>query len=174
MTTGCNEEGTAGRKRAAGYAVALLAPLLLLTGCYDFHKTGALNPDPLPVPAVATVQIEYVQPTGCVATVGHCWDLVVFFGSWMRAGGEVALTPSADHHVWTGVVTGVPVNFPPSGSPYAVRIYDPFLQQDAAVRYTGQRLRVGGQVLDRIDQPGGHDENALVYIDDIGKGHNPY
>jgi hypothetical protein len=61
-----------------------------------------------------------------------------------------------------------------SRSPYAVRIYDPFLQTSSTVRYTGSRLTVGGQLLDRIDQPGGHDENALVYIDDIGKGHNPY
>lgn len=175
MTTGAEKARTAtGRKRRLGYAWALCGTLPLLTGCYDFHKTGPLNPDPLPAPALATVRIEYVQPTGCVATVGHCTDLVVFFGSWMRAGGEVALTPSGDHHVWTGVVTGVPVNFPPSGSPYEVRIYDPFLQQSVAVRYTGQRLTVGGQLLGRIDQPGGHDENALVYIDDIGKGHNPY
>jgi hypothetical protein len=148
--------------------------LLLLPACYDFHKTGAENPDPIPFPTVVSVQVEYVQPNGCVATVGNCSDLVVFFGSWMRAGGEIQLTPSPDHHVWTGVVTGVPVNFPPSGSPYAVRIYDPFLQDSSLVRYTGERLRVGGQLLERIDQPGGHDESALVYVDGIGKGHNPY
>ena len=92
----------------------------------------------------------------------------------MRAGSEVPLTPSGDNRVWTGVVTGVPVNFPPSGNPYSVRIYDPFLQQDTVVRYTGRRLTVGGQLLDRIDEPGGHHENALVYIDEIGMGHNPY
>ena len=166
--------GAAGRPAGALRVLASLTGALLLTGCYDFHKTGAQNPDPLPVPTVVTVQIEYVQPNGCVATVAHCSDLVVFFGSWMRAGGEVPLTPSGDHHVWTGAVTGVPVNFPPSGPPYSVRVYDPFLQQSAVVRYTGQRLTVGGQLLSRIDQPGGHDENALVYIDEIGKGHNPY
>jgi len=162
-------------RRAAARRTAVLALLALaLPACYDFHKEGAQYPDPLPDPTAVTVKVEYVQPNGCVATVGHCTDPVVFFGSWMRPGVEIELAPSADHYVWTGVVTGVPVNFPPTGSPYAVRIYDPFLQQDTVVRYTAQRLTVGGQLLDTIDQPGGHDENGLVYIDDIGKGHNPY
>jgi hypothetical protein len=172
MVTAAASQAKANGPRRALVLCALV--VLCLPGCYDFHKDGALNPDPIPFPTVVSIQVEYVQPNGCIATVGNCSDLVVFFGSWMRAGGEVQLSPSADHHVWTGVVTGVPVNFPPAGNPYAVRIYDPFLQDSTTVRYTGKRLTVGGQLLDRIDQPGGHDENALVYIDEIGKGHNPY
>ncbi len=116
-----------------------------------------------------------MQPNGCVATVGHCSDLVVFFGSWMRAGGEVPLTPSGDHHVWTGVVTGVPGELPAVREPLRgadLRSVPPAERRPFAT--PGERLTVGGQLLDRIDQPGGHDENALVYIDDIGKGHNPY
>jgi hypothetical protein len=123
---------------------------------------------------VVSVQVEYVQPNGCIATVHNCSDMVVFFGSWMRRGGEIQLTRESDNHVWTGVVSGVPVNFPPTGDPYAVRIYDPYLQDDAEVRFTARRLTVGGASLTQIDQPGGHDENGLVYIDDIGQGHNPF
>jgi hypothetical protein len=154
-------------------ATALLM-LLALGGCYDFHQTGPEDPAPLPRPTVVTVRVEYVQPNGCIATARPCSDLVVFFGSWMRAGGEIQLTADPGSRVWTGVVTGVPVNYPPALGPYRVRIYDPYLQDSAVVRYTGQRLKIGGELLTRIDQPGGHDENALVYIDDIGQGHNPF
>jgi hypothetical protein len=153
---------------------ALLFVLLALGGCYDFHQTGPEDPAPLPRPTVVSVRVEYVQPNGCIATARPCSDLVVFFGSWMRAGGEIQLTADPGSHVWTGVVTGVPVNYPPALAPYSVRIYDPYLQDSAVVRYTGHRLKIGGELLTRIDQPGGHDENALVYIDDIGQGHNPF
>jgi hypothetical protein len=162
------------QKRPRGILALGALLLLSLPGCYDFHETGPLSPDPVPFPTVVSIEVEYVQPNGCIATSVNCSDLVVFFGSWMRAGGEIQLRPSPDHHIWTGIVTGVPVNFPPSGSPYVVRIYDPFLQDEAVVRYTGRRLTVGGQLLEKIDQPGGHDEGALVYIDELGKAHNPY
>jgi hypothetical protein len=152
-------------------AAAVLS-VLVAAGC--LHKTGPEDPDPVPFPTVVTVQIQYVQPNGCIATVHPCSDLVVFFGSWMGPNGPIQLTRNGDDHVWTGVVSGVPVNFPPTGSPYNVRIYDPYLQDDTQVRFTGQRLTVGGASLTHIDVRGGHDESALVYIDDLGEGHNPF
>jgi hypothetical protein len=159
----------AGRRR--GPVVAFLS-LLCSAGC--FHETGPEHPDPVPVPTVVSVQVEYVQPNGCIATVYPCSDLVVFFGSWMGPNGPIRLVRQADGHVWTGVVTGVPVNFPPTGAPYNVRVYDPYLQTDTEARFTGQRLTIGGASLTHIDLPGGHDESALVYIDDTGQGHNPF
>jgi len=170
------DDGPSVRGRWGGIRsiVALTGVLLAFGACYDFHQTGPEDPSPLPRPTVVAVRIEYVQPNGCIATVRPCSDLVVFFGSWMRAGGEIQLTADPGSHVWTGVVAGVPVNYPPATAPYSVRIYDPYLQDSAVVRYTGQRLKIGGELLTRIDQPGGHDENALVYIDDIGQGHNPF
>ena len=159
--------------RGARRGLFLALPFLLVAiGC--LHQTGPEDPDPVPVPTVVSVRVEYVQPNGCIATVYPCSDLVVFFGSWMRPDGPIQLTRESDNHVWTGVVSGVPVNFPPTGDPYAVRIYDPYLQDDAEVRFTARRLTVGGASLTQIDQPGGHDENGLVYIDDIGQGHNPF
>lgn len=142
-------------------------------GCYDFHKTGPSAPDPIPLPATVSVSVEYVQPNGCIAPA-RCGDLVVFFGSWMPAGGEIQLTRDPLSHIWTGVVTGVPVNFPPGGDPYQIRVYDPFLQDGPTVRYTGQRVTFGGQALSHVQTEGAHDEAALAYVDSNGFGHNPF
>lgn len=153
--------------RAWVVSLALASP-----GCLEL--TGPENPPEIPFPALTSVRIEYVQPTGCINVTSPCSDLVVFFGSWMRNGGEIQLTPDGRHHIWTGVVSGVPVNFPPNGAAYEVRIYDPFLQTDRTPRYTGQRLTVGGQLLTQVDFPGAHDERARVYVDQEGLGHNPF
>ena len=159
--------------RLAGRGAAAAA-LLALIGCPDFHQTGPEDPSPLPLPTTTEITIEYTQPNGCVSRTVNCQDLVVFLGSWMRAGGELQLTPDASHRVWSGRTRGVPVNFPPTGDPYEVRIYDPLLQTDGVVRFTGRRLTVGGQELSRIRKPGAHEEAALVFVDANGFGHNPY
>ena len=155
--------------------VLLAATLSLLFGnCYDFHQEGPEDPDPLPISATTTIEVEYVQPSRCRAVSRPCTDLVVFFGSWRQKGHPVPLTPDPTNRVWTGVVSDVPVNFPPDGSPYAIRIYDPYLQSDGVVRYTGRRVTLGGQALTHIELPGAHDEHALVYVDAQGQGHNPF
>ena len=161
------------RLRASCRFAAGLALMGTLSGCYDFHQTGPSAPDPVPLPQTVTVTVEYVQPNGCIAPA-RCGDLVVVFGSWMQAGGEVQLTRDAQSHVWTGVVTGVPVNYPPGGDPYQVRVYDPFLQDGLGVRYTGQRVTLGGQVLSHVEDEGPRDEAALAYVDSNGFGHNPF
>jgi hypothetical protein len=132
------------------------------------------GPDPVPFPETTTIRIEYTQPNGCISTTVPCGDLVSFYGSWMQFGGQIFLTPDASHHVWTGQVSGVPVNFPPSGAPFEVRVYDPFLQSDAVTRYTARRLKIGLQEMTRIEAPGAHDEHALVFVDSTGQGHNPF
>jgi hypothetical protein len=151
----------------------ILLSLAALSACFrpDDVPTG---PAVVPFPTTVTVRVEYTQPNGCVSTTVPCADLVSFYGSWMQPGKQIFLTPDASHHVWTGSVSAVPVNFPPSGAPFEVRIYDPFLQSDAVTRYTGRRLKIGTQELTRIETPGGHDEHALVFVDDTGQGHNPF
>lgn len=152
---------------------AVLAALAL-AGCPDFHLEGPEDPAPLPIPERATVTIEYEQPAGCVSTSVECQDLVVFLGSWMPPGGQIFLTPDAQRRFWTGRIVDVPVNFPPRGSPYEVRVYDPHIQRSPGLRYTGHRLQVGGETLTQLSLAGSNDEAALVYIDSTGLGHNPF
>lgn len=152
----------------------LAATLLVALGACLRPDDIPSGPDAIPVPATTTVEVEYTQPNGCVSTTVNCQDLVIFLGSWMQPGGQIFLTPNASHHVWTGSVSGVPVNFPPSGEPFEVRIYDPFLQTDQATRYTARRLKIGTQMLTQIEAPGAHDEHALVFVDSTGQGHNPF
>ncbi len=152
----------------------LIASALTLAGCPDAHLTGPEDPDPPPIPERASVTVEYEQPAGCVSPVVNCQDLVIFVASWMPPGGQVFLTPDATRRFWTARIADVPVNFPPRGDPYQVRIYDPHLQETAALRYTGRRLRIGSESLTRIQQPGSRDEAALVYVDSTGQGHNPF
>jgi hypothetical protein len=153
---------------------AAAAAALAILGCPDFHQTGPEDPSPLPRPTTVEISVQYTQPGGCISQAVSCEDVVVFFGSWMRAGGEIQLAPDASHHVWTGRARGVPVNFPPTGGPYEVRVYDPFLQDGGEVRFTGQRLSVGSQLLTGLRKPGAHDEAALVFVDANGLGHNPF
>jgi hypothetical protein len=153
-------------------AVALLA--LAFLGCPDLHLEGPEDPSPIAVPDRATITVEYEQPAGCISVTVNCLDLVVFLGSWMPPGGQIFLTPDATRRFWTARIPGVPVNFPPRGQPYEVRVYDPHLQETASLRYTGHRLRVGGESLTQIRRPGSRDEAALVYVDSTGQGHNPF
>jgi hypothetical protein len=77
--------------------------------------------------------------------------------------------------MWTSVAHGVPVNFPPTGiEPYRVRVFDPHLQHTLTEGFTAERLRIGGQVVLRIDRQGGRNEAGLIYIDENGQGRNPY
>jgi hypothetical protein len=165
---------SAPRGRRAWWAVVVAASAAWAAGgCYDFHKTGPAAADPVPFPETVAVRVEYVQTGGCKASAG-CGDLVVLFGSWMRTGGAVQLTPDASHRVWSGTVPDVPVNYPPEGSPYKIRIYDPFLQAGATTRYTGERVTFGGQRLSQVEILSSSDEAALAYVDSNGFGHNPF
>ncbi len=147
--------------------------LVALGGCFRPDDVPS-GPDAIPFPATTTIEIEYTQPNGCISTTVNCEDLVIFLASWMQPNQQIFLARDASHHVWTGSVSGVPVNFPPSGQPFEVRIYDPFLQTDHVTRYTARRLKIGTQMMTRIEAPGAHDEHALVFVDSTGQGHNPF
>ena len=86
----------------------------------------------------------------------RCEDKVVFFGSWMRPGEEFLLRPDPGGFIWRGTAPSVPVNFPPRDwtLPRA-RLRPPPASSSPTGGVTAERLRVGGEVLTRIDAPGG-------------------
>lgn len=142
--------------------------------CYDFHLSGPEDPAPLQVPAVVSVTVEYRQPNGCLNLASPCDEPVVFFGSWMRPGGEFRLTRDPGSFVWRGVAHGVPVNFPPRDQPYSVRVNDPFLRETCTEGFQAERIRLGGEALIRYEGGGCRDQAALAFVDANGRGRNPY
>lgn len=150
--------------------VVLLAALTL-AACIDVHLDNPESPSPAAIPRLVPVMIEYRQPNGCVNLTSRCDEPVIFFGSWMRPGGEFALRPDPSSHLWTGTATGVPVNFPPRDAPYTVRIFDPYVRESPTQGFTAERLKVGGQIVTRFDRSG---EAGLIFIDDNGQGRSPF
>ena len=151
--------------------VALL-PIALGAGC--FHQTGPEDPSPVAVPPLVSVRVEYRQPNACLNVTSPCDARVVFFGSWMPPGKEVLLTRIEGTFVWTGTVTGVPVNFPPVDQPYLVRVFDPYLLDYQTAGVTADRLQVGGAPVTQFYYYGTTQEVGLMYIDATGVGHSPF
>ena len=145
----------------------------LLAGC--FQQIGPEDPSPIELPNRVTVTVEYRQPPNfCSDPNRQCGAPVWFWGSWMPAGGEIVLTQIGGTFVWTGRVSGVPVNFPPRDEPYLVRVYDPYLNQTPTEGGTAERLQVGGQVVTKFIEPGTPLESGLRNIDAEGAGHSPF
>ena len=151
--------------------LAALLPVALGVGC--FQQTGPEDPSPVPVPALVSVRLEYRQPYGCLSFTSPCDGPVSFFGSWMPQGTRIVLT-QVSTFVWTGMASGVPVNFPPVDQPYLVRVYDPYVPDYPTGGATAERLQVGGQSVTQIYQPGTITEFGLIYIDAVGVGHSPF
>jgi hypothetical protein len=153
--------------------LAVVAFALSLTAC-DFQPDPLPGPSPLPPARVAAVHVEYRQPNGCAnPDAVHCNDLVWFFGSWMHPGEEVALERTPGSFTWAGTAQGVPVNWPPSGSPHLVRVFDPHLVETPTGGVTAARLEIGGQVITEFDQAGTPQESGYIYVDDNGVGRSP-
>jgi hypothetical protein len=55
-----------------------------------------------------------------------------------------------------------------------VRIFDPFMRESTTGGFTAQRLKIGDEAVTRIQEPGGHNEHGLIYIDDNGHGRSPF
>lgn len=161
------------KARRAALAAAAVALATGAGGCYDFHLTGPEDAAPAASPNVVTVAIEYRQPSECVS-VSRCADNVVFFGSWMRPGAEFLLKADPGSHLWVGTAQNVPVNFPPNGEPYRVKVYDPYLRDTLTEGFSAERLVLGGQRVLTIDGSGGRNEAGLVYIDQQGQARNAY
>jgi len=153
---------------------ALLVLPFVGTACYDFHVATPEGPPELPQPRTVSVAVEYRQPGQCSDTPARCGDPVIFYGSWMRPGEQLVLTPVAGRFIWVGTASRVPVNFPPRGRAHAVRVFDPYLRAAPTTGFSGRRLTVGGEALSSIEGLLRPDEHALVYVDDNGFGHNPY
>lgn len=154
--------------------LALVAAVLLATGCNAFRLSAPEDAPEVNPPRVVSVTVQYRQPQGCVNVTFPCGDPVVFFGSWMHPGQEFQLTPDPGSFIWRGTARNVPVNYPPRDQPHLVRIFDPHLVEGPGGGVTAQRLWVGGELLDKFDQPHGANESALVYIDENGIGHDPF
>jgi hypothetical protein len=153
--------------------VGLMALLLSMAGCYEFQPDVPQGPSELPLVTMATVEVEYRQPNGCMNATGNCADRVVFFGSWMRPGEEVLLEP-VPGRLWVGRVSNVPVNWPPVVLPHRVRVFDPHLVDTDTRGVTAARLMVGRQILTIFDEEGTPGESGQVHVDDNGIGHNPF
>ncbi len=156
-----------------GRLALVLAIAVVPGGCF-FEEEVPEGPSPLPISRAVTVTVEYVQPGQCLNSANRCVDPVVFFGSWMRPGQEFALSPVPGTYTWTGQALAVPVNFPPGDEPYLVRVFDPYLLDTASGGVTAIRLRIGGQVLVQVDEPGTPAESGRIYIDDNGIGRTPF
>ena len=153
--------------------MGLLLAVALAAGGMACHQTGPEDPSPVSSPRLVSVAIEYEQPAACNAPAERCNDKVVVFGSWMRAGEEFELSAQPGH-IHSGRALEVPVNFPPRGEPYELRVYDPHLLNNVAAGLTAERLTVGGEHLTHVEGEGGQFPRAYVYVDANGQGHNPY
>ena len=163
--------GSARAARAALLAVAALGAL----SCNAFRRTaGPEEATPVNPPGTVSVTVEYEQIVECVEGSPRCSDNVVFFGSWMQAGEEFFLRKEPGRFVWRGTAPRVPVNFPPRGQPYLVRIYDPHIVGGPTGGITADRLKVGGELLTRFYSPGNSSESGLIFIDQNGQGHTPF
>lgn len=156
----------------------MVAPLalaaVLQAGCPSLRGVGPEDASPVSPPRLVDVTIEYRQPNGCVNVSSPCGGPVVFFATWMRPGAEFPLTPDEGNYLWRGTALGVPVNFPPRGEPYEVRIFDPYLAEGPTAGFTSQRLRVGGEAVTSIQSSGTQNEHGLIYVDDNGLGRSPF
>jgi hypothetical protein len=153
---------------------ALLLGGLIAAACIETDMAAPGNPDPIPVPRLVNVNIEYRQPSTCFNSSAGCNGSVFFYGSWMRPGNEFAMRPQPGGFLWTGTASGVPVNYPPQDQPYFVRIFDPYLLDTPSAGITAERLKVGGQLIVWFETPGTPTEAGLVYIDDNGQGRSPF
>jgi hypothetical protein len=153
------------------WSAVILLPLIL-TSCLSLSGT---EPTPVTPPLTVSVTIEYVQPFYCANVVAaNCSNGVGFSASWMQAGNGIQMVGDVTNHVWRVVAPNVPVNYPPQGSPYTVRVYDPYLQATLSRGYTAQNLTVGRQVIVDIASAGSPAEVGFIYIDANGAGHTPF
>lgn len=163
-----------GSAHAAALRLFVVVTTALLAGGPGCRQIGPEDPSPVPVPELVSVVIEYRQPEECLNVAEKCNDKVVFFASWKRNPSEFFLTAQADGRVHTGVAHDVPVNYPPRDEPYRVRIFDPHLANSLTEGFTAQRLRIGRELVTRIEGGGGRNETGYVYVDSNGLGHNAY
>ena len=162
------------RPRTNTSALLRAATCLLLSGAACDYRGGPEDPSPVVPPGVVSVTLEYRQPNGCVNRLGRCDDPVVFFGSWMKPGEEITMSPQAGGLIWVGTARNVPVNYPPRDFAHAVRVFDPHILDHPTGGVTAERLRVGRQLLTVFDSEGTPAESGLVYIDENGFGHSPF
>ncbi len=151
--------------------LGVLALVLAVPACYDFHVVGPEDPPAIKLPSTVPVSIVYQRPVACVNTVSSCQGPVTFHASWMPLGSHIVLDQT-ENHTWTATVPNVPINFP-GVEPYRVYAVDPFLIDSPTIGVSADRLHIGGEKVVRIDNAGGTREQGLIYIDANGKGRTP-
>ena len=167
--------GAAAHRATRSLPAALVAAAALAAlSCNAFRRTGPDAAPSVAPPRTVSVTVEYTQVVECIEGSPRCADNVVFFGSWMQPGEEFFLTKEPGRYVWRGTAPRVPVNFPPRGDPYLVRIFDPHIVATSTGGITAERLKVGGELLTDFFSSGNPDESGLIYIDDNGMGHTPF
>jgi hypothetical protein len=154
------------------FRAAAIACLLVASAACEYQG-GPEDPSPVVPPGLVSVTLEYRQPNGCVNSAGRCADPVVFFGSWMKPGDEITMSPLAGGLIWTGTAHNVPVNYPARDFAHAVRVFDPHILDHPTGGVTAERLRVGRLLLTVFDSEGTPAESGLVYVDQNGFGHSP-
>jgi hypothetical protein len=159
-------------RRLASIATSVL--FVAGAGCLEFRGVGPEDVTPEQPPRLVTVTIEYRQANVCQNAGVACTHPVVFFASWMRPGTEFNLTPDPDTFVYRGVAVDVPVNFPPRGEAYRVKVFDPYLSGTPSGGFEAMRLKIGGEALVSFGDLNTPTAHANVYIDENGIGHNPF
>jgi len=155
--------------------IVLGLAVLSALSCNAFKRTaGPEEAAPVNPPGTVSVTVEYDQVPECVEGSPRCEDNVVFFGNWMQPGEEFFMRKEPGRYVWRGTAPRVPVNFPPRGQPYLVRIYDPHIVGGPTAGITADRLKVGGELMTQFYSPGNPSESGLVFIDQNGQGHTPF
>ena len=105
--------------------------------------------------------------------IGPAWVVWITHSSRRAATGATS-TSCTSGTTRSGEAQNVPVNFPPSGEPYRVKVYDPYLRDTLTEGFAAERLVLGGQRVLTIDGGGGRNEAGLVYIDEQGQARNAY
>jgi hypothetical protein len=153
--------------------LGIVALSLALPSCLSL--SGPTSASQVPLPLTVSVTIEYIQPFFCANTTARrCRDGVGFSASWMTAGNGLQMVPDPSNHVWRAVAVDVPVNFPPSGQPYSVRVFDPYLEATPSQGFTVVNLTIGRQPIVDVANPGTPAVQGFLYVDANGFGHSPF
>jgi len=172
MTT-CTRPGTRVAFRRVGRAF-LLATSLAAQGCFAFHLVGPDQPAPVQTPGLVQVSVVYQQPVGCYGPAERCDERVIFYGNWMQNGGEFALVRDPYNHLWRGTAYAVPVNFPPTGYPHEVRVFDPHMLDYPTQGMTAERLWIGEELVTQFVYPDNPNVYGQIYVDQNAHGRTPF
>jgi hypothetical protein len=157
-----------------GRSAALVLAAACTCSCYNFRLFGPEDPPAVANPALVSLTVVYQQPRECGGPPDRCDEPVRFYGSWMQPGTEFTLVRDPGNHVWRGTAYAVPVNFPPTGYPHEVRVFDPHMLNYPTEGMTAERLWIGGERVVSFVYPNDPRVFGEIYVDQDGAGHSPF